>query len=97
MSTREICKAVDAGTYAGPITPEILGAVRWYSVSQGVRRVCDRHMTLAAEARERAAKTRYHRLASAVLGAAGEMIYDGAYGEAPEIGNWTYDQNGKAN
>lgn len=97
MSTREICKAVDAGTYAGPITPEILGAVRWYSVSQGARRVCDRHTALATKARERAAKTRYHRLAATVLGAAGETIYDGAYGDAPEIGSWTWDENGKAN
>jgi hypothetical protein len=92
MTTLEICKAIDSGNYTGPVTTEILGAVRWYSIGQGVRRVCDEHTKRAKEAHVRAAACRYHKLAETVLGAAGEMIYDGAYGDAPEIGSWEHKE-----
>lgn len=99
----EICKRLEA---VGDSFPELsreqlvqaLACVRWYSVHEGAKRVCDKARAIFAEQQARASASRYHHLTQSVIDvpgislspvpAEGRMIYDPAYGES-EIGSWT--------
>lgn len=92
ITVADVAKAIDGGQSLEHLSKEqLLDAIkliRWYSIAQGVKRVCDTHNGRADEAKTRIAKTRYHRLATTLAGDSLEMIVDGSYSDADEIGGY---------
>jgi hypothetical protein len=58
---------------------KIISLAYYLGLEQGVRRVCTEHNSRAIAARQRAATSRYHLMAQAILGDLSATIYDSSY------------------